>query len=406
MATTSEPSVPIRTQMAVYGAGAFSNSMANFAGVLVPLWVVTFGVSGSLIGLVFGVRHLLPMILSIHGGALMDRLGTRSVMLFFAAVNASVPLLFPLFPNVWAAMAIQAVAGFATSMGWVGAQTLIGQVMSGSATHAGRLTLAVRVGHLAGPVLAGAAWDLAGPWGAFFTMSVWGWLGFLAALCLPSPQPGADAPRKRIAGRDLRFRWSDYVAAFRMLAVPAILFVMMITMLRNAGNIVQHSFYVVYLDEVVGMAGTAIGILTSFAAITGVGGALSVGPLSRKFPSQWLLLLTVAGAVVMITLTPLLGGFILLAAAIGLRGAFLGISQPLMISMLARAAGGEDHGKRVGLRNTANRLTGFVVPILMGALVDVVGIENGFYLIGGTVVFLLVLVGAWAFRRPGMEGPE
>ena len=100
MADGTTDGIPVRTQLAIYGSGTFSHSMGNLAGVLVPLWVVTFGVSGFLVGLVFGARHILPLVLSIHGGALMDRLGTRRVMLVFAGINALVPLLFPLLPNV------------------------------------------------------------------------------------------------------------------------------------------------------------------------------------------------------------------------------------------------------------------------------------------------------------------
>jgi MFS family permease len=300
MAESPVDGIPVRTQLAIYGSGTFSNSMGNLAGVLVPLWVVTFGVSGLLVGLVFGARHILPLVLSIHGGALMDRLGTRRVMLVFAVINASVPLLFPLLPNVWMAIGLQAIAGLATSMGWIGAQTLIGQVMKGDTTHAGRLTLSLRFGHLVGPPLIGMAWDLAGPWGAFGVMSLWGWLGFFAALMLPKLDALDGEPRPRVTVRDLLPRWSDYVAAFRMLAVSAILFVAMITMLRNAGNTIQHSFYVVYLNDVIGLSGTAIGFLTSFAAVIGGAGALSVGALARRFTPHWLLLVTVIGAVALI----------------------------------------------------------------------------------------------------------
>ena len=392
--------VPVRMQLAIYGSGTFSNSAGNLAGVLVPLWVVTFGVSGPLVGLIFGARHILPLVLSIHGGALMDRLGTRRVILVFAVINALVPLLFPLLLNVWVAIGLQMIAGLATSMGWIGAQTLIGQVMKGDATPAGRLTLSLRFGHLVGPPLIGMAWDLAGPWGAFGVMSLWGLLEFFAALMLPKPDALDGKPRSRLTGRNLLSRWSDYVAAFRMLAVPAIMFVAMITMLRNAGNTVQHSFYVVYLNDVTGLSGTAIGFLTSFAAVIGGVEALSVGALARRFTPHWLLLVTVIGAAALIAVTPLLGSFVLLAVAMGLRGASLGISPPLMMSILSRAADKDSQGTSVGLRNTANRLTGVVVPISMGALVDFVGIENGFYLMGGLIITLLFFTGWWARGHP------
>ena len=394
----AEVKIPIRTQLAVYGSGMFANSMSNISGLIVPLWVSSFGASATLVGLVFGARHILPLLLSIHGGALMDRLGTRRVMLIFAVVNAAVPLLFPALPYIWAAIFLQTLAGLATSMGWMGAQTLIGQIMKGSAVHAGRLSLALRLGHLVGPPMIGFTWDTGGAWAAFIVMSVWGSFGFLSALALPG-NSNETSQHSRITVSTLMPRLSDYLAAFRMLAISAVLFVAVITMMRNAGNVVQTGFYVVYLDEVFGLSGTLIGVLTSAAAIVGGIGSLSVGRLLRFCSAHWLLMATVTGSVIFICITPLLGTFVFLLIASALRGASLGISQPLMISILAKASGSKVQGTSVGLRNTANRLTGFVIPLLMGVLIDFVGLANGFYAIGVIIVGLLVLTGVWLSRQ-------
>ena len=394
----AEVKIPLRTQLAVYGSGMFAYSMSNISGLIVPLWVSSFGASATLVGLVFGARHILPLLLSIHGGALMDRLGTRRVMLIFAVVNAAVPLLFPALPYIWAAIFLQTLAGLATSMGWMGAQTLIGQIMKGSAVHAGRLSLALRLGHLVGPPMIGFTWDTGGAWAACIVMSVWGAFGFLSAMALPG-NSNATSQHNKITVSTLMPRLSDYLAAFRMLAISAVLFVAVITMMRNAGNVVQTGFYVVYLDEVFGLSGTLIGVLTSAAAIVGGIGSLSVGRLLRFCSAHWLLMATVTGSVIFICITPLLGTFVFLLIASALRGASLGISQPLMISILAKASGSKVQGTSVGLRNTANRLTGFVIPLLMGVLIDFVGLANGFYAIGIIVVGLLILTGIWLSQR-------
>jgi hypothetical protein len=51
------------------------------------------------------------------------------------------------------------------SMGWLGAQTMIGQYMYGKTVYAGRMSFIIRIGHLLCAPLAGMSWDLAGPWG-------------------------------------------------------------------------------------------------------------------------------------------------------------------------------------------------------------------------------------------------
>jgi predicted MFS family arabinose efflux permease len=405
MANAEQLIIPIRTQLAVYGSGMFANSMANISGLIVPLWVSTFGASATVVGLVFGARHILPFLLSIHGGALMDRLGTRRVMLIFAVINAAVPMFFPALPYVWAAIFLQMIAGLATSMGWMGAQTLIGQVMQGSAVHAGRLTLALRLGHLVGPPVIGLTWDLGGAWAAFTVMSVWASFGFFSALALPKPDI-AIAPVEKGSLSDLLPRLRDYIAAFRMLAVSAVLFIAIVTMMRNAGNVVQTGFYVVYLDEIYGLSGTLIGVLTSAAAVVGAAGSLSVGWLLRFCSAHWLLLATVLGSVVCICVTPLLGSFVFLLIVSALRGATLGISQPLMISILSKATGPKVQGTSVGLRNTANRFTGFIVPLIMGVLIDFIGLANGFYAIGIIVVTLLMITSIWLAKMPDITNAD
>jgi len=405
MANAEQLIIPIRTQLAVYGSGMFANSMANISGLIVPLWVSTFGASATVVGLVFGARHILPFLLSIHGGALMDRLGTRRVMLIFAVINAAVPMFFPALPYVWAAIFLQMIAGLATSMGWMGAQTLIGQVMQGSAVHAGRLTLALRLGHLVGPPVIGMTWDLGGAWAAFTVMSVWASFGFFSALALPKPDI-AIAPVEKGSLSDLLPRLRDYIAAFRMLAVSAVLFIAIVTMMRNAGNVVQTGFYVVYLDEIYGLSGTLIGVLTSAAAVVGAAGSLSVGWLLRFCSAHWLLLATVLGSVVCICVTPLLGSFVFLLIVSALRGATLGISQPLMISILSKATGPKVQGTSVGLRNTANRFTGFIVPLIMGVLIDFIGLANGFYAIGIIVVTLLMITSIWLAKMPDITNAD
>jgi predicted MFS family arabinose efflux permease len=356
-----------------------------------PLWVLTLEASPLVIGVVLGSRHFLPMLLSIHGGAMMDRLGTRRVMLGFALIGMVVPLLFPMLPWIWAVMILQMMSGLADTMGWAGAQTMIGQVMKGNPTHAGRLAFFLRIGHFSGPPLIGAAWDILGPWGAFGTLSLWGACGLVAAWFLPRPAAGDAEAERRISARDLVPRLSDYLDTFRLLAIPAVLFVIMVTTLRHSGTAMQNSFYVVYLEGI-GISGTAIGLLFTAAAVVGAVGALSVGRLSRIFDPVWLLLFAVTATVVIMTITPLLGVYVLLLAAMALRGGVLGISQPLMISILGRSLDADSQGKGVGLRTTANRVMNTIVPPAAGAIVQFAGLENSFYIIGAVAVGLLGLV--------------
>src|SRR5215218_4592740 len=131
MSTDTTPEVHWRVQGAVYGIGLFSTSIFQIASVIVPLYVYTMEPTPLMFGLVFSAAHFLPLFLSIHTGALMDRLGARRVMIFCTALGAITPLLYPAFPWIWALVFLQMFFGLSESMGWLGAQTMIGQLMYG-----------------------------------------------------------------------------------------------------------------------------------------------------------------------------------------------------------------------------------------------------------------------------------
>lgn len=393
--------VPAATQAAIYGAGLFSFSQVMISSVVVALWVVELNTPAILIGLVLGSRNLLTLLLSIHGGVLMDRLGTRRVMVAFAVVSTIAPLLYPLVPWVWALVVLQMVAGLADTMVWMGAQALSGIVMKGSPAYVGRMTFACRIGSFVGPMAAGATWDWIGPWGAFGFMSAWAALGLVSVLMIPAPQEGQDASSAtRVRPGDLVPRLGDYISAFSLAAIPAILMVLYATMLRVGGTGIQSTFYVVYLNGI-GISGSEIGLLLGVSGACASAGSLMVGPLARIIHPHWLVMLVVAVTIVAIGVTPLLLGiYVLLMVVIGLRGLCLGISQPLEISILGRAAGADSQGKGVGLRTTANRLASFVMPVVMGVVAELIGIENSFLVIGGGLLVLMALVAFYVRRHP------
>jgi len=395
-AGTAGPPIPLRVQVAVYGAAMFSNTMSNLVWVAMPLWTLKLGLSPFLVGIALGSRYVGPVLLSIHGGALMDRFGTRRVMIVLAAVGTIAALLFPFFPTFWAVVFLQVVGGIADAFCWVGAQTLVGQVMRGEATYAGRMSAGTRIGIFFGPPAIGFAWDLLGPMGAFAIMSLWS-AGVLASVLMLPAASVVQPPPVRVSVRTLLPRLSDYVDAVKLLAVPALLFAMTITVLRQIGAGIQGSFYVVYLQSI-GVTGTMIGLIMTVNGVIGLAGSLTVAPLLRFVSDRWLLLWTSAGSVLFVAITPLLPNIGLLTVASGLRGWVLAASLVLIVSLIARSAGPTKLGKAMGLRVTVNQAMSAIVPVIMGGVTEVVGIEASFYWTGGVALALFAVTG-WRARQ-------
>ena len=107
---------------------------------------------------------------------------------------------------------------------------------------------------------------------------------------------------------------------------------------------------------------------------------------------------TVGLAIVGIAFTPMIEGFILLAVAIGLRGAGQGLNLPLMMSIAARAVAPDLQGRVAALRISFNRLGNAVFPVVMGGLAELVGLEYAFYAVGAAGILLLCLLSVWVAK--------
>ncbi len=409
MITTDHEDVPWRIQAAVYGVGLFSTSIFYVSAVIVPLYVYTMNPSPLLFGLMFSVPHVLPLVLSIHGGALMDRFGARQVMLACTTLGAVVPLLYPVASSIWALMVLQMLLGLSESMGWLGAQTMIGQYMHGRTVYAGRLSAIIRISQLAAPPMAGVAWDLAGPWGAFIMMSVWASGAVVCALWLPArPLGGAgsgDGPKLAMRGRDMLPKLSDYITAFQLLRSPAVVLIVLLGALMHVGNAVQGSFYVAWLTEM-GITGTAIGLLSPAGAIGAALFSLLTTHLTRYIGGLWIVLLSLWAGMLLICATPLLGSYFLLQMAMFLRSGANGLAQPLIITLVLRGAGRANQGKAIGLRGTANRIASIIAPLAMGLIAEAAGLKAAFYIVGAAVSIAMVAIAVYLWRRPDIANAE
>lgn len=386
----------LRLKLAVYAAGMFGFTQSHVVTVAVPLWALTLDPSPSLLGFIIGSRHIPALIFGIHAGILMDRLGARRVLLVCAFTSMFTALAYPLLPWIPALIFLQMLSGLAQNTAWNGAQTLIGQALGSDTTHAGRMSFANRVGMLSGPPLVGVMWDMFGGWGAFSILFLWAIGVLVATLSIPA---AATAPPnvQTFRARDLLPRLSDYGGAFRLLKIRPLAFVILVATLIILGEGVQHSFYIVYC-QAIGLPGTSIGILVAAPAVLGGVGALTSGWLSKIFDPNRLLLTSAIGTAVLMGIVPLLGAFLPLLISNSLRGGLLGINQPILISGTVGSVARAQQGQAVGLRSTINRFGHVGMPIVMGVTVELVGLENSFFLMG-TIVVALMLAASLLLRK-------
>ncbi|MBM3609598.1 MAG: MFS transporter [Alphaproteobacteria bacterium] len=402
-AKPAPPSVPARVQTPIYGAAFFSGSYSDVAAIVLPLWLASLGMDPLFIGLVIGAKHLLPLVFAIHGGALMDKLGARNVMAVCAVFSALAALAFPLTAWLPAILFLQMFNGFGSTLGFLGAQTAFAQYLYGAHVYAGRFSLTMRAGSLAGPPLAGLVWDHIGMGGGFAFLSLWAVGLIICAVALPPRPVDPAAPAVRFNRSDLIPKWSDYASTFRLAAIPAMAVMMAITVIRIAASSMQDSFYPLYLSTI-GLTATQIGLLITISSAVAAVGALAVGPAVRWFNPMWLLIVSTFGAIGFVAATPLLTSFLALAIVAGLRGFCMGISQPLILSILVNVTGRGSQGKAIALRTTANRAAAGATPMLMGAIAASAGLAASFYITGVILFAAILVVCIIVLRRPDVTG--
>lgn len=393
-----------RIQGPVYGTAFFTGNLFPISHVVMPLWAaVELDASLFMVGVIIASRQLLPVTMSIHGGALLDRFGPRRVIMVLGVLGALSTATVPFLPYIWATILLQIIIGFCETTNWIGVQSAVGTLMKGNAVYAGRMTASARAGGFFGPVLVGLAYEAGGPVGGFLCFAAWAFCGAIGASFLPGHErPGtADAGRSENAPgpdrTDVLPSLADYRETFRLLLLPAIALVIAATFMRQTGSGVQASFYGVWLKELGFTAGT-IGLLIGIGNGVSAVSALSIGPLARRIADYWLLIITVGIAILGIAATPLFESVIFLILAISLRGTGQGLNLPLMISIASRTVAPRLQGRVAALRISFNRLGGALVPVIMGAIAEVIGLENAFYVLGGTGIALLGGLSVWVLR--------
>jgi MFS family permease len=424
-------------QAAVYGTAFFNGTVRSMASTIVALLLVALIDKNLtfLIGLLVSARQFLTVSMSVYAGSLMDNFGTRRVIIavgFAGVISAfAYPALLPLFsvelgatmhePGLFfilSFMLIQMISGYSEATGWIGSQTLVGQLMKGHPVYAGRMTFVARVGGFLGPPAVGYMWDYLGPWGGFGFLAVWIAGGMVAASFLPdtrattsdsreaaeAAQPGRQSARPK--------KQSTLRETLRLLLIPAVAMVVLATVMRQTGSGVQGSFYVVWLREYIGLSGSTIGWLLGAANVASAVAALCTGPLMVRYRAHWLLIVMIGVSIIAIAITPIFGTeystllFVGLLSAICIRGFSQGLNLPLMITILSRNVARHQQGRVTALRISFNRVGGLIVPPGMGALAKmdfVGGLANAFYILGIAGVIAIGLLSVWIALSPSFK---
>lgn len=336
----------------------------------VPLLALNLGASPFWIGLVVGVRAILPLVLALPAGWLTDRLPSRELQAAASLTMLAATTLMWRANSIIAVIVGQALLGLAVMIASVVGQALIALATNPRARDRvyGSYSFIIALASVLGPGLGGLFIRWSGPGGAMLVACAFALLSLLQALRLPSR--GALVATARTGPAQ---------PAFSVLQTPAVLFSLMIGFLVFFGYSLQSSFYVLFLHRA-GFDSVTIGLLLAFAGAA----TISIRPLlayvTGRVGRTRLLAVVCLALGAGLGLIPVTGGSLAgqagLAALIGLA---YGLSQPLTITVISHAVPGNTLGLAFAWRQIFQRAGELVSPLVLGLVVSVAGLAAAFW---------------------------
>lgn len=348
------------------------------------LFALRLGASEFTVGVLMALFAVLPMLLSVSAGRLIDRAGPRTPLLAalaLLALGTALPFLFPRIESLYVATTL---AGTAFMYVHIAMNSVFGAhgTPEQRAMNFSWLALGFSISNSIGPLVAGYAIDGLGHAAAFLVLAVFPAIGFVLVWLRrrPLPRPEAGAPGKRTRVLDLL-----RIRGLRQTFIVSLVLAMGWDL---------YTFLMPLYGVRLGLAAATIGAIMSTFALATFAVRLAL-PLFVKHIRQWVIIasaMAIAGLAYL--LFPFFGSVALLMALSFLLGVGLGCAQPIIMSLLYEASPPGRQGEAVGLRTSLLNGSHTLIPLASGALSTVAGMGPVFWLLA-----LFLLGGAWFARQ-------
>ena len=339
--------------------------------VLISLYALELGANPLTIGVLFSMYSIFPVFLSIYAGKLSDRFGCRLPMLFGACGLFGGLLLPFLMPHLATLYFSAGLIGMCYIFYTVSVQHLIGSFGEGEerTRNYSLFSLGVALTALLGPTTTGFAIDLIGYRATYLLLALFPALPILVLLFfarwLPRGQmPGKAKPEQRVM--DL----VKIVPLRRVLITAGII----------ETGLELFNFYLPIYAHSIGFTASHIGLIMGAFALALLVVRTVMPMLSRRFSEERVLAASLLLAATSCLLFPFVSSFALLLAMAFVLGLGLGCGSPLsMILAYNRSPAGRS-GEAMGLRQTVNKATEAVVPLVFGLIGTAFGMIPVFWL--------------------------
>ncbi|NLA58343.1 MAG: MFS transporter [Firmicutes bacterium] len=373
----------------------------NIMGPVMPVIIQEYGLTLAAAGVVFTSQGLGRLVSVFLTGSWSDRVGRKPVIILGAVLSCAGTALYGLSP-LWLGQIIGA-ALFGSGLGMIDgiANALISDLYTerrGLALN--RLHVFFGLGSLTGPLVAAFFLDVLNSWRLLFlcvALASAGYLTFASRQVYPEVAGGKKLGREQLkAGR------TRILASKEVWMLAGIMFTY-----NGVGHTIMGWVNTYLSGELAASVYIASLILTSYSVgITG--GRLFWGNVSERLGYSATLLVCSLGGFVFVTLGTLVQNLWLIGIFLALTGVFLAGIFPIAVAC-GTSLFPQMIGTVSGYIITAASLGGMLMPFLVGAFSDVVGLRYGMLaapVLGVIQVALAAFLHRRELRPQALEGIE
>ena len=364
------------------------NGLAHLAFVgcrmTTTLFALQLGASPATVGVLMSLFALLPMVLSLSAGRLIDRVGPRRPLANALAALAFATALPYFVPNLYILYLSSTLLGTAFMYVHIAMNSVFGAHGSPEqrAMNFSWLALGFSVSNSIGPLVAGFAIDGLGHAKAFLLLAAFPVLA-MALLWL----------RRRPLPRPERAPAGERGKVLDLLRIPALRHTLLVSAVLAMGWDLYTFLIPLYGASISLPAATIGAIMSTFAVATLA--VRMVMPLLVGRVRQWTVITTaLAVSAASYVVFPFVSQVPFLVALSFMLGLGLGAAQPMIMSLLYEASPRGRQGEAVGLRTMMLNGSHTVIPVLSGAASAVAGTAPVFLALAAALG-----CGAWYARR-------
>jgi MFS family permease len=376
----------VRTLYLLIFITLLNHSVFSGTRVAASLYAIHLDATPFTVGALMALYALLPMFFAVSMGRWTDRMGAR-VPMFIGSVAIGLGAILPfLWPGMTALYVACVLIGSGFMMYQVAAQHVVGYIgkPEDRPVNFSLSALGFSISGFLGPMIAGFGIDEIGYTATFAVLAAFPLVPIvvlgLDRLRLPQPHAHAAPPAPGRSVVDL-LRHRDLRPVF-------------VTSGLLAAAWDMFTFAIPVYGSSIELSASSIGlVLGSFSVATFVIRGL-LPAISRRLSAWPLLAVSLAIAAGSFLLFPLLERAAFLMAVAFFLGLGLGMSQPMVMSLLHNTVPQGRVGEAIGVRMTIVNISQIAIPLLFGALGTALGMVPVFW-----ATALLLSGGSWYAKR-------